>query len=89
MGVVGIITSWASPLHSVLWHAVPALVSGNCVVIKPSCLAPVEVHLLAKTFSDAGNNIIHVNKHSRNVENREFNEQIKLRPTLFQGAIVG
>jgi len=54
MGVVGIITSWASPLHSVLWHAVPALVSGNCVVIKPSCLAPVEVHLLAKTFSDAG-----------------------------------
>lgn len=55
LGVVGIITSWASPLHSILWHAIPALASGNCVVIKPSCLAPIEVHLLAKTFSDAGN----------------------------------
>ena len=55
LGVVGIITSWTSPLHSILWHAIPALASGNCVVIKPSCLAPIEVHLLAKTFSDAGN----------------------------------
>ena len=55
LGVVGIITSWASPLHSILWHAIPALASGNCVVIKPSCLAPIEVHLLAKTFTDAGN----------------------------------
>lgn len=54
LGVVGIITSWASPLHSILWHAIPALASGNCVLIKPSCLAPIEVHLLAKTFSDAG-----------------------------------
>ncbi|PFX31290.1 aldehyde dehydrogenase family 8 member A1-like isoform X1 [Stylophora pistillata] len=54
LGVVGIITSWASPLHSILRHAIPALASGNCVVIKPSSLAPVEVHLLAKTFSDAG-----------------------------------
>ena len=55
LGVVGIITSWASPLHSILWHAILALTSGNCVVIKPSCLAPIEVHLLAKTFTDAGN----------------------------------
>ncbi|KAK2563079.1 2-aminomuconic semialdehyde dehydrogenase [Acropora cervicornis] len=31
-----------------------ALVCGNTVIIKPSCLAPLEVHLLAKTFSDAG-----------------------------------
>jgi len=54
LGVVGIITSWASPLHSILWHAIPALASGNCVVIKPSCLAPIEVHLMAKTFGDAG-----------------------------------
>ena len=55
LGVVGIITSWTSPLHCILWHTIPALASGNCVVIKPSCLAPIEVHLLAKTFSDAGN----------------------------------
>ncbi|XP_074620030.1 2-aminomuconic semialdehyde dehydrogenase-like isoform X1 [Acropora palmata] len=54
LGVVGIITSWASPLRSVLWHTIPALVCGNTVIIKPSCLAPLEVHLLAKTFSDAG-----------------------------------
>ena len=55
LGVIGIVTSWASPLHSVLWHAIPALACGNCVIIKPSCLAPIEIHLLAKTFSDAGN----------------------------------
>lgn len=54
LGVIGIVTSWASPLHSVLWHAIPALACGNCVIIKPSCLAPIEIHLLAKTFSDAG-----------------------------------
>ncbi|EDO41780.1 predicted protein, partial [Nematostella vectensis] len=54
LGVVAIITSWSQALPSILRHLVPAMASGNCVVIKPSCLAPLTVHLLAKVLKDSG-----------------------------------
>jgi acyl-CoA reductase-like NAD-dependent aldehyde dehydrogenase len=42
-GVVGIISPWNAPLNLALGDAVPALLAGNAVIIKPSELAPLAV----------------------------------------------
>ncbi len=41
LGVVGSITPWNWPLMIAIWHVMPAIRSGNTVVIKPSPLTPV------------------------------------------------
>jgi acyl-CoA reductase-like NAD-dependent aldehyde dehydrogenase len=43
-GVVGVISPWNAPLNLALGDAVPALLAGNAVVIKPSELTPLAVH---------------------------------------------
>jgi acyl-CoA reductase-like NAD-dependent aldehyde dehydrogenase len=42
-GVVGIISPWNAPLNLALGDALPALLAGNTVVVKPSELAPLAV----------------------------------------------
>lgn len=41
LGVVASITPWNWPLMIAIWHVIPALRTGNTVVIKPSPLTPV------------------------------------------------
>jgi acyl-CoA reductase-like NAD-dependent aldehyde dehydrogenase len=41
IGVVGSITPWNWPLLIAIWHVVPALRTGNTVVIKPSPFTPL------------------------------------------------
>lgn len=41
LGVVGSITPWNWPLLIAIWHVIPALRSGNTVVIKPSSFTPL------------------------------------------------
>ena len=41
LGVVGSITPWNWPLMIAIWHIIPALRTGNTVVIKPSDYTPV------------------------------------------------
>ena len=41
LGVVGSITPWNWPLTIATWHMMPALRTGNTVVIKPSSLTPL------------------------------------------------
>lgn len=41
LGVVGSITPWNWPLMIAIWHVVPAIRSGNTVVIKPSPYTPL------------------------------------------------
>lgn len=52
VGVVGSITPWNWPLLIAIWHIVPALRTGNTVVIKPSPFTPLGtlrmVELLAR-----------------------------------------
>lgn len=52
LGVVGSITPWNWPLMIAIWHIMPAIRAGNCVVIKPSPLTPLStlrlVELLAQ-----------------------------------------
>lgn len=41
LGVIGSITPWNWPLMIAIWHIIPALRTGNTVVIKPSELTPL------------------------------------------------
>ncbi|GAA0315194.1 aldehyde dehydrogenase family protein [Psychrobacter aestuarii] len=41
LGVVGSITPWNYPLLIGIWHMIPALITGNTVVIKPSEMTPL------------------------------------------------
>ena len=56
LGVVVIVTSWSTSLLQLLQQLVPALLSGNTVVIKASSLAPITGHYLAHLLHLAGKN---------------------------------
>ena len=53
-GVVGIISPWNYPLMLAGGAALPALVTGNAVLLKPSELTPTSGALLAELFHEAG-----------------------------------
>jgi acyl-CoA reductase-like NAD-dependent aldehyde dehydrogenase len=54
IGVVGAISPWNYPLLMAAWKIAPALAAGNCVVLKPSELAPLSCIKLAQLFIEAG-----------------------------------
>jgi acyl-CoA reductase-like NAD-dependent aldehyde dehydrogenase len=54
LGVVAQITPWNHPLLITVKKLAPALAAGNCVVVKPSELAPNSIIFLAKMCSEAG-----------------------------------
>lgn len=53
-GVVAAITPWNFPLHLATRAICPAIATGNCVVAKPSSLAPVTTVLLGEILLEAG-----------------------------------
>ena len=54
LGVVALITPWNHPLLILTKKLVPALAAGNCVVIKPSELAPLTTIELGRLANKAG-----------------------------------
>ena len=54
LGVVGIIGPWNFPLVLTIGEAIPALMAGNAVVIKPSELTPLSALFAAKLAPKAG-----------------------------------
>jgi alpha-ketoglutaric semialdehyde dehydrogenase len=54
LGVVGLITPWNFPIAIPAWKALPALVAGNTVVLKPASLAPISSYHLVNALVDAG-----------------------------------
>lgn len=54
LGIVGLITPWNHPLLILIKKLVPALAGGNCVVIKPSELAPLTSLELGNIANEAG-----------------------------------
>lgn len=54
LGVVGIISPWNFPLVLTAGDAVPALMAGNAVVIKPSELTPLTALFVAELAQKAG-----------------------------------
>ena len=53
-GVVALITPWNFPVAIPAWKMAPALVAGNCVIIKPASAAPGLTLELAKALTEAG-----------------------------------
>ena len=54
IGVVGVITPWNYPLMMAVWRAIPALVAGNSVILKPASYTPLSTLLLGEMFQKAG-----------------------------------
>jgi alpha-ketoglutaric semialdehyde dehydrogenase len=54
IGVCGLITPWNFPMAIPSWKMMPALVSGNTVVIKPAQDTPLSVYNLVQTLTEAG-----------------------------------
>lgn len=52
LGVVGQIIPWNFPLLMAAWKIAPALVAGNCVVLKPAEQTPITALLLAELIQD-------------------------------------
>ena len=50
-GVVGVISPWNAPLNLALGDAIPALLAGNAVVVKPSELTPLAVQRAAAAMN--------------------------------------
>ena len=48
IGIVGTISPWNLPLYLLTWKIAPALVSGNCVIAKPSEITPMTAYLFSK-----------------------------------------
>jgi len=54
LGVAGIITPWNFPMAIPCWKTMPALVSGNTIVFKPSSDTPLCATLLVELMAEAG-----------------------------------
>ncbi|MDP9481947.1 MAG: aldehyde dehydrogenase family protein [Chloroflexota bacterium] len=54
IGVAGIITPWNFPMAIPCWKAMPALVTGNTIVLKPSSDTPLCATLLVELMAEAG-----------------------------------
>ncbi len=54
IGVVGCISPWNLPLYLFSWKIAPALAAGNCVIAKPSEVAPMTAFLLSEICKEAG-----------------------------------
>lgn len=52
IGVVGSITPWNFPVMIAIWHVMPALRTGNTVVIKPSPLTPLATLRLVEIMNE-------------------------------------
>ncbi len=53
-GVFAVLGPFNFPAHLPNGHIVPALVTGNCVVFKPSELTPATAQLMAQCYQEAG-----------------------------------
>ena len=53
LGLVGTITPWNLPLYLFTWKIAPAIVTGNCVIAKPSEITPMTAYLFSKLCIEA------------------------------------
>ncbi|RYL92492.1 aldehyde dehydrogenase family protein [Sporolactobacillus sp. THM7-4] len=54
VGVVGLITPWNFPIAIASWKSLPALVTGNALVWKPSPDTPIVAEAFVKIYEQAG-----------------------------------
>ena len=54
IGLVGLISAWNYPLNVAFRKVAPALIAGNCAILKPSEIAGLSCMFIAKLAHDAG-----------------------------------
>ena len=54
VGVAGMITPWNFPMAIPSWKAMPALICGNTIVLKPAEDTPLSTYNLAQALAEAG-----------------------------------
>jgi aldehyde dehydrogenase (NAD+) len=54
VGVAGLITPWNFPIAIPSWKAMPALICGNTIVLKPAEDTPLSTYNLAQVLAEAG-----------------------------------
>lgn len=54
VGVIGCLTPWNFPLEQIVKKVIPALLAGNCVVLKPSQTTPLTAYILTDIIDKAG-----------------------------------
>ena len=54
VGVVALMTPWNYPLDQITLKAFPAMVSGNCVIVKPSKAAPLTALMITEVLDEVG-----------------------------------
>lgn len=54
LGVVGLVTPWNHPMLILTKKLAPALAAGNCVVVKPSEIAPITPLMMGELLEEAG-----------------------------------
>jgi len=54
IGVIGLISAWNYPLNVAFRKVAPALIAGNCAILKPSEIAGLSCMFIAKAAQDAG-----------------------------------
>ena len=54
IGIVGLISAWNYPLNVAFRKVAPALVAGNCAILKPSEIAGLSCMFLGKLAQDVG-----------------------------------
>ncbi|HJV93102.1 MAG TPA: aldehyde dehydrogenase family protein, partial [Azonexus sp.] len=52
LGVVGQIIPWNFPILMAAWKLAPAIVAGNCVVLKPAESTPISIMILVELIAD-------------------------------------
>jgi betaine-aldehyde dehydrogenase len=54
IGVIGLISAWNYPLNVAFRKVAPALIAGNCAILKPSEIAGLSCMFIGKLAQDAG-----------------------------------
>lgn len=54
VGVVGLITPWNWPMNQVTLKVIPAILAGNCCILKPSEIAPLSSIVWSEIMDEAG-----------------------------------
>lgn len=54
VGIAGLITPWNFPIAIASWKSLPALVTGNAVIWKPSTETPMTAYEFVKIYEEAG-----------------------------------
>jgi len=88
LGVVGLITPWNFPLLLALRKSAPALLAGNCVVLKPAELTPLTTLMLGEVFNEAGvpDGVVNIIVAKGSVAGKVFTEHKAVRKVSFTGS---